>query len=115
MGISSDYAKNFYKFNFSRLADGSRLAMISDKRYIRSSLNDLKKMNEFFVKESNSEKEDVEVREEIKSIDDGKKSIKVVRVEIKSHEYDIIFMLENAKWALERGMVDEYSSLLFSN
>ncbi len=66
--------------------------------------NDCKMMDEIFVKEFNSEKEDWEIGEEIESIDDVKKSIKVVRVEIIRHYYHIVFLLNDEEWVLGKNI-----------
>ncbi len=66
--------------------------------------NDCKMMDELFVKEFNGEKEDWEIGEEIESIDDVKKSIKVVRVEIIRHYYHIVFLLNDEVWVLGKNI-----------
>lgn len=64
--------------------------------------NDCKMMDELFVKEFNGEKEDWEIGEEIESIDDVKKSIKVVRVEVLKDYYQVVFVLNDEEWVLAK-------------
>ena len=74
--------------------------------------NDCKVMDDLFVKEFNSEKSDWEIGEEIKSIDDVKRLIKVVRVEIMNDCYNIVFMLNDEEWVLEKNISSDTWSLL---
>ena len=74
--------------------------------------NDCKMMDELFVKEFNSEKSDCEIGEEIESIDDVKRFIKVVRVEIMNGCYNIVFMLNDEEWVLEKDTSANTWSLL---
>ncbi len=66
--------------------------------------NDCKVMDELFVKEFNGEKEDWEIGEDIESIDDVKRSIKVVRVEILKNYCQVVFMLNDEEWVLGKNI-----------
>lgn len=109
-------ALNLYCYNRDFVSEYSDSSTEKINNGIKASyeafLNDCKVIDELFVKEFNSEKTDWEIGEEIETIDDVKRLIKVVRVEILKNLYNIVFVLNGEEWVLEKDISNNAWSLL---
>lgn len=75
-------------------------------------IDDCKNMDDFFLKEFNSEKDEWDIEDVLEGKEDIYEKIKVTRVEILKNQYNIIFMLNNEEWALVKKVNNNHWSLL---
>lgn len=103
-----------YDRDFVSSRDDARTEKINNnvKNTYEVFLDDCKEMDELFAKEFNSERTRWEIGEEIESIEDVKRLINVVRVEIMNDCYNIVFILNGEEWVLEKDLTYDAWSLL---
>lgn len=65
-------------------------------------LNDCSGIDEIFIREFNSEKEDWDIGAGIDSEEDIKNAVKIVRTEILKNRYNIVFVLDEDEWVLSK-------------
>lgn len=103
-----------YDRNFNSSYSKDRIDEINAniKRTYDLFINDCKDMDDFFLENFNSEKDEWDIEEVIESKEDIREKIRVTRVEILKNEYNIIFMLNDKEWALGKGINEDYGYLL---
>jgi hypothetical protein len=69
-------------------------------------------LNDFFVQEFNSEKIDWDIETIVDNLNDIRNNIKLVRIEILKNCYNIVFLLNDEEWVLEKSVKNNAWSLL---